>query len=413
MNHRIRYCLFFCIAAIALPSPCDAQWVFTSVKSSFFGLPGAKGNGIDDDTLPINRAISSGNVIYFPPGRYRYVGPMTLPANQSFRLYGDGPGTSTIVFESSLANAGINAPNMGLSTLNVDGLTLAAKSANCGTAIYAAFSESGSSTKFRTATIQNVEIVGDPIAGGNYWTKGIDLFQAQNAVIDKIDITGNYSPPGGTLVGITWRSSSTYKTTGLLATNLEVKFVQTALQTSGWVDGVYLTGFELVFCSRQGFPVVDLSATAPAGVQKSTFQLVNGHIQGLGDGIRLTNLNGVKISKVLFLHNAAPISGCSMVEFNGCTDAVVSNCSFLGAYFGGGLANENGIILNNSQSVRIAENSFSDFNAATGSCIVVGWTSNAVRITNNLFSSFSLGVGGVAQPYEDAALDTYYRGNNL
>jgi hypothetical protein len=340
---------------------------------------------------------------------------MTLPANKSFRLYGDGPGVSTILFETTQANAGINGPSMGQNTLNVEGLTLAAKSANCGTAIYAAFSELGGSTKFRTATIHNVQIVREPILDGGYWTKGIDLYQAQNAVIDKIEISGAYisSPPWGTLVGIAWRSSDTYKTTGLQATNLEVKFVQTALQTSGWVDGVYLTGFELVFCSRQGVPVVDLAVTAPGGIQKSTFQLVNGHIQGLGDGIRLTNLTGVKISKVLFLHNAAPISGCSMVEFNNTTDAVVSECSFLGAYFGGGLANENGIILNNAHSVRIAENSFSDFNAATGSCIMVQSNSDAVRVTNNLFSDFSLGVGGVPRPYDNqAGGNTYFRGNN-
>ena len=77
------------------------------------------------------------------------------------------------------------------------------------------------------------------------------------------------------------------------------------------------------------------------------------------------------------------------------------------------IANENGILLNSAHSVRIAENAFSDFNAATGSAIVVQSNSDTARITNNLFGSFIAGVWGVPRPYDDARRDdTSYRGNN-
>ncbi len=144
---------------------------------------------------------------------------------------------------------------MGQKTLNVDGLGLEATTQNCGTPIHAAFSESGGNTKFRTATIHNVQIIGyprftDPTYDfSGWWSNGITLFKAQNSVIDKVEISGTYysTPPWGTLSGIIWTSSTDYATTGLQVSNLEVKFVHTALQTSGWVEGVYLTGFEGCF----------------------------------------------------------------------------------------------------------------------------------------------------------------------
>src|SRR5437016_5858671 len=51
-----------------------------------------------DDTAAINAAIWSGQSIYFPPGTYNYSGSIYVPANTSYRFYGDGPGVSTIVF---------------------------------------------------------------------------------------------------------------------------------------------------------------------------------------------------------------------------------------------------------------------------------------------------------------------------
>src|ERR1700731_2577391 len=92
--------------------------------------------GTDDTTAiynAINAAGNGGKSIYFPPGTYRYNGSINLPANTSYRLYGDGPGVSTILFTGP--SAGINGSSMGQATLNVEGLTLKANSTDCGTAI--------------------------------------------------------------------------------------------------------------------------------------------------------------------------------------------------------------------------------------------------------------------------------------
>lgn len=410
MNLKIRFCIGW-VAALVTLVPCIAQ-AFTSVR-----LFGASGTGFTDDTAAINAAIAAGTAVYFPPGIYKYTGSMTLPANTSYRLYGDGPGVSTIQFTGPIS--GINASNMGQATLNVDGLTLQANSRNCGTAITAMFSESNPAKKFRTVTIHNVTILGSTGTGstGFYWTNGIYLYKAQNAVIDKVEISGNtrdddpsHGPP--TQTGIVWESSNDYATTGLQLSNLDMKWCNTALRTNGWVEGLYLTGFEFVLCGQQGMPAVDLN-TFDSVNRKPAFHLYNGHVDAIENGIRLTNIKGAKLSNLLLLHNSAAAIAGSIVALNNCTDAIISHCTFFGvnpANQEPDVASETGILLNNAHQVRIAGNFFSNMLPTTsGSCISVQANSNLVRITDNLFGDLG---GGIRQRYIDAATDTYYRGNN-
>lgn len=373
-----------------------------------------------DDTAAINAAISAGRSIYFPAGTYDFTGAMVLPANTAYRLYGEGPGVSTIRFTGP--NAGISAPNMGLKTLNVDNLTLWAKTMNCGTAISASFSEFGANTKFRTATIDNVQITGSTRTGGSggYWTHGIYLYRAQNSVIAKVHIWGNIRPEPGSqadasLTGIVWESSNTYATTGLQMSDLEITFVNTALRTNGWVEGLYLNRFEFVQVGQHDTPAVDLNSFDAANL-KPTFHLVNGHVDLIQNGIRLTNLRDIKITKVLIIHNGGAERNGTMVIFNNCFDATVSHCSFIGGthdiVFNVPLTYESGILLNNADSVQIAGNYFTHMITASGSAIVVQSTSSVVRITNNIFGTL---FGGVISRYDDQnpdPNDPYFRGNN-
>lgn len=161
---------------------------------------GATPDGSTDDTAAINRALAAGSSIYFPPGSYNYSGRITLPAGKAYRLYGDGPGVSTILFTGP--EAGIYAPTVNDNTLQIDGLTLTALTPAAGTAISASFNR-GDFAKSRTACIHNVEIRGSNRSGstGGCWTKGIYLYKAPNAVIDQVVVEGN---EGLTLTGIEW-----------------------------------------------------------------------------------------------------------------------------------------------------------------------------------------------------------------
>src|SRR5215831_20796564 len=113
MNHRITSCIRCSAATSAIvfglfPALAQGQWSFKSVKSF-----GAVGDGTHDDTGAIQAAIAADTVVYFPPGTYLYLGLMALPEQKSYRLYGDGPGVSTILFTGN-PNTGILAANRGL-----------------------------------------------------------------------------------------------------------------------------------------------------------------------------------------------------------------------------------------------------------------------------------------------------------
>ena len=399
-------------------------------------------NAIPNDGLPdtaaIQAAVNAGRSIYFPPGIYIFQGLLTLQASSSYRLYGDGPGVSTIIFTGS--NAGISGQSMGPNSLNVEGLTLEAGCTGaggapvpCGTAISARFEEIGSNTKFRSATIHNVQIIGSARSEGvgetgTYWTHGIYLYQAQNAVIDNLEISGNIRPSpeegmedDATLTGIVWESSSNIATTGLHISDLEVKFLNTALRTNGWVEGLYMNRFEIVQCGQHGMPAVDLNSTGPAG-RKPTFHLTNGHVDLIQNGIQLSNLSGIKITKVLFLHNGGAEVDGTMVILNNCFDATISQCSFIGGIadrrwdWDVALLHETGILLNDADSVQIVGNYFTHMgvNEKTLSAIAIAVqpTSSVVRIVNNLFEVNGYGYDGVRTCFDDPGAVAYHRDNN-
>lgn len=394
MKLKILYyiCLVAAIAALYPSTAHAAPWTFTSVKTSFDGLPGAFGNGFTDDTLAINRAIAAGTAVYFPPGTYKYVGPMTLPTNKSFRLYGDGPGVSTILFFNS--NAGITVTHSQIATLNVEGLTLmAGGSPPCGTAINASFAPNVN--KFRTASIHNVQIMGSARDGltGGYWTNGIRLFLGQNSVIDKVEISGNKNL---TQTGIALEAPTEGNSTGYELSNIEVKWCNIGLSTNGWVEGLYMTGFEIVSCGRNGLPAVSLNG---AGDSPGVFQLVNGLVDSFGSGVHMSNIILAKVSNVTFKHSGPEHS--TMLSLSNVRPAVVSECSFYGTNTTGIF--ENGIFLANADAVQISGNRFANMQNA-GSAIVVLQDSSVVRITDNLFST-------VSSHYNVQAADTYYCGN--
>jgi polygalacturonase len=392
------------VAALAILLPCraDAAWGFSSVKSF-----GATGNGSTDDTAAINAAIATGTgstVVYFPPGTYKYVGPMTLTPNKSFRIYGDGPGVSTILFVGP--NAGLTVTHTGIATLNVDGLTLMASTASCGTALNASFASVAGNVKFHSATIHNVQVIGTARDGtsGGYWTNGIRLYRGQNSVLDKIEVAGNKNL---TQTGISLEAATSGENaTGFELANIEVQWCNVGLSTNGWVEGLYMTGFEIVSCGRNGLPAIYLNGTAIGGTSAGTFQLVNGLVDSVGGGITMSNIILGKVSNVSFRHNGSEIADGTMLSVTNVMPMLVSECSFAGTTTNGPF--ENGIFLTNVTRAQISGNNFTNMHSQNaGSAIVVYSGSSVVRITDNLFSN-------VTSQYNDQAPlhDTYYFGNN-
>jgi hypothetical protein len=365
---------------------------------------GATPNDGTSDTTAINNAVGAGKSIYFPPGTYNYTGRITLPPNQSYRLYGDGPGVSTIIFTGP--TAGIYAPTMGTKMLTVEGLTLQGNTANCGTGIHASFGPHISTgLKFHTATIQNVQIVGSARDGtsGGYWGGGIYLFKAANAVIDNVEVAGNKNV---TQFGVRWESSSDEAATGLNASNLQIKWCNSAFRTAGHVEGIHITGFEFFSCGRGGLAAVDLAPSVgppPNYLKPIAAKFVNGHIDSVGNGM-ITAFPLTKVSNVRFTHTGPEAIDGTMLYIDGVFDVMVTECSFYGVS-PNTVAQENGIFIYNGHSIRIAGNNFNHMRPGNGSCIVIFGSSSVVRVTDNLFND-------ERSAYYNTASDTYFNGNN-
>jgi hypothetical protein len=368
-------------------------------------MPGAVGDGITDDTAAINRTIAAGTIVYFPPGTYKYVGAMTLSANKSYRIYGDGPGVSTILFFGG-PNAGITVSHTQMATLNVEGLTLMANSqcTSCGTAINAVFGPVAPNPKFHTATIHNVQIIGSARDGtsGGYWTSGIHLYRGQNSVMDKIEISGNKNV---TQSGIFLdAATSGENATGFQLSDIAVKWCNVGLATNGWVEGLYMTGFNFYSCGRAGLPSISLNGTTVAGTTAGAFQLVNGLVDSYGGGVTMSNHIYGKVSNVTFKHNDPEVSHCTMLSVDNVKPMVVSDCSFYGTSTDGPY--ENGVFLNNTTGAQVTGNNFANMQSLNaGSGIVVYYGTSMARITDNLFSST------VRSRIDNRVPDTYYCGN--
>ncbi|MEY2490247.1 MAG: hypothetical protein QOC70_2189 [Verrucomicrobiota bacterium] len=342
--------------------------------------------------------------------------PVTVPP-KSYRFYGDGPGVSIILFETdgSHPSAGINAPNIKRENLNVEGLTLKAGMPNCGTAIDAKFGPHSSPTppanpKFHTATVHNVQIMGSATSADSpgYWTSGIHLYRAQNSVIDKVEISGrrDYTQTGIVLDNDT-SDGVVENTTGFQVSNIAVKWCNVGLKMAGWVEGLYMTGFEFFSCGRGSDDNPSISLKGSGGTP-GAFQLVNGLVDTVGGGLHMSNFIFAKVSNVTFKHNGSEVANSTLLSVDNVNPVVISECSFYGMDPHGLYGPfENGIFVKNATAVQVTGNYFTNMQSENaGSGIVVYTGNSVVRVTDNVFTT---SVGSRIANYVG---DTYFCGNS-
>jgi hypothetical protein len=202
-------------------------------------------------------------------------------------------------------------------------------------------------------------------------------------VIDKVDISGS---TGDTLIGIRWASSTNAPTTGIQLTNLEIQWCNAAIVTAGWVEGFYMSGFEVVFSGTGGPPALDLKSSQVSSPSPA-FTLLNGHVHMIGSGVKMTNLSAIKVSHVEFIHLQSTADS-TLLELNNCIDVVISDNSFTSQT--NTFANENGVFLTTTSDARVSGNNFQSLKPTqAGSCIVANTGSSTVRVTDNIFDFVS------------------------
>lgn len=383
VNHPPKKLLLICIVAcgtvpLATASPYDRINV-----TDYGAVPNDGG----DDTAAINNAINaayySDSSIYFPAGTYNFTGSMWLPDGHSHRVYGDGPGVSVLIFNGN-PYAGIAQGKAGGQSVTSRRTDAASKHGEC---------RDGHLRKLQPNNEQIPHAYDSRCRNRREqsrrrWQRLVGqrvyAYRAQNAVIDKLEIDGrtSYWGGGGTSVGIEWNSDPSTATTGMQITNAQIKYCDSAVYTHNHVEGLYMSGFEIVLCGTNSRPALDISSTqygAPA------FNILNGHVEMIADGLRMTNLSAVKVSHVDFEHVSDAAQDGTHAFFDGCIAVSVSDCTFTGR--SGKYANENGVYLNNVQLARVTGNMFRGLQpTSNGSCIVMvgGWT--PILVTENLFS---------------------------
>lgn len=106
---------------------------------------GAKGDGVTDDTVSINKAISAcssagGGIVFFPPGTYIKDGGVTITIPSNVHVIGSGVGSTIIKLKNSASNRTVFlianfANNASISDLSIDG-NRANQTANDGYGIF-------------------------------------------------------------------------------------------------------------------------------------------------------------------------------------------------------------------------------------------------------------------------------------
>jgi hypothetical protein len=367
-----------------LPSSAFANWP-ANVREF-----GAVGDGITDDTAEIDAAIASFNSVYFPPGRYKYTNPnrMQLPGTKSYRLYGDGAGNSIIEFHGAPNGILMSSTPQNPRTLTVEGLTLKTMTAGGGDAINAQFqaNTTGGDWKTRCLTVRNVQIQGTDRTGSpaGYWNHGIYMYQAMNSVIEDVQMEGKFQH--GT--GISWHSATGYGTTQLFVNNISMLYWGKAVQTSGHVEGFYMSNFELAGVGTYGDFAMDLFATNNFGTESPVFHLTNGHFSFLGGGAHFANVSSVKVASVNFAHVGFGVGDNGQgsgthVYLNGVAGAIIDHCDFAGD---SRVHYENGVFAGSgTKQVQVSGCTFGLSPVLGGSALVAVSGSSKIRFLDGLF----------------------------
>lgn len=204
-----------------LPSPTSASQAvpksYVDGKFRVFNVRdyGAVGNGTTDDTSAINQAVLAALVpiadgtgstrvfatVHFPRGTYKITGPITAtaPVDANYvhlKFTGEGPGISVISQFTAAANGFVVSLASAVAALtprrtaDFHDLTLLAQAA-CGQAIQVVYGSSSSYHQSPGCRFVNVAIQSLAGDGSKYWTNGLLLNHAWNAVIDNCLFSGN------------------------------------------------------------------------------------------------------------------------------------------------------------------------------------------------------------------------------
>jgi len=273
---------------------------------------GAVGDGVTNDTVAIQAAITASNSVYFPQGLYILNAAIT-GGNKNLNLIGDGIGVTILRWSDT---GGFNLSFDGINqTLTMSNMTIqAAKpSASAGTAILATWIYTASSV-FPNCVLDTLEIA--PADGPTqYWANGIILQNAWNGKINNVIIRGkNNSVDMDQAIALYERSND------FTITNTQIYFAKVGVTTAASTEGTVWTNSKAIYVNYGG--VFDADVSAPGLIVRDT------HVASLIGGIITTNKPQSCISGCLIYKRAESTVSWVGIQYSAGSDDTVTtdNC---------------------------------------------------------------------------------------
>lgn len=350
---------------------------------------GAKGDGVNDDTLAFQSALDVGSRVhlYIPPGIYRLTSPV-VGQNRNLTIEGAGKDVTVLMWEGAtdgfVLTDDVSFSSNLRANFNLSGMTIATKGAGVGTGIRCSMPISiNTPTVYgdaSTLTLRDVEIRGydQYESNQNYWTEGVSLEDTGGVCFDNVRIMGASAASGSSGVYIKATTASNIR---FMFTNLQINFVGTAIVIEGnspyTVEGIYLTNFELVAC-RLGVLV--------RGGPCHALELANGHID--------TDAEVVKFEPSSAGSSALSLSGCYLQRGSKATGTSIAGFLVDASYcnrarivsnylFGDASVEHHGVLIDHSIDSIVALNAIHN---TTGVGVVFGANSTGAKGVLNNFT---------------------------
>lgn len=241
---------------------------------------GAVGDGVADDTVAIQAALSSSDAVYFPQGQYRLT--QTLSSSGNCTIYGDGPGASILKINHNSSRAILAQANTSDDSISIHGLTLQAAFASgpCPLGIEVVYPSSASRT-FGILQISDVHFLGSYSTSPypNTWLRGLKITNCWYPVIK--DVKGNTRFIAGDTAasGFCEITGGSYACIAPIFENIDWLYGAAGILLSGYTEGMYVSNSEFVGVTRG----IHCPPTTPfggvAGTQRGmALWLINSHI---------------------------------------------------------------------------------------------------------------------------------------
>lgn len=342
----------------------------------------AKGNGTDDDLIPIQNALAAmraGDALFFPRGEYAVSASSTLPALDNIRVFGAGSGSK---IRNTNANLGIFAVPAGVDGLEIDHLKLVSTGAlNVLGRGLIYFNPDAVATPIKNARVHHCHLAAASTSGisGNYIVDAIvsfNIFDNEGGAYGEHGVY--FGASGGSSRGNQvsfnhFRNTASGNSGGICVAGSQSGHELAVNTIVGWKYGILINDTSAGYLSDSKIVGNDISQQLLDCIIMFQSDTVGPpwHLSIVGNDLHHAVRNGIRtdwLAHTLVAANFVYRNGASGMRFNKLTDSVLSGNTCLDND-----ADTNGADGDDSSGIR--------FNANNARVRVVG---NVSRVTDTL-----------------------------